>query len=414
MRIAIISTMEGSPWGGSEELWAAMAMQALKKGHEVLISVCDWPQTPPALALLQRNGARISKRPPAALRGVRRYLGPFRHGSWKALSSKADVICVSQGSTFDACMPAHRRLFDECVATPIPFALICQFNSEHICPSTDTCRRAVELFSKAVWVGMVSERQIPLTERQLAHRLSNALVLRNPVNLEEPGVLAPWPSSQATKMAVVARLDITYKGQDVLLETLGHPPWPDRNWELSFFGDGPHLTYLKKLADFFRVATKVRFCGHVGNIRGIWREHHILALPSRAEGTPLAMVEAMLCGRPAVVTDVIGNSEWIEEGLTGFLAEAPTVRSISRALERAWQARASWEQMGFQAHRKALEQYDPLPGRTLLELLEAAATKDLGETLRSYHRAERHPGGAGSGTTLAGTGHPASRPFAIN
>ena len=58
MRIAIISTMEGCPWGGSEELWAAMAMQALKKGHEVLISVCDWPQTPPALGLLQANAPR--------------------------------------------------------------------------------------------------------------------------------------------------------------------------------------------------------------------------------------------------------------------------------------------------------------------------------------------------------------------
>ena len=87
------------------------------------------------------------------------------------------------------------------------------------------------------------------------------------------------------------------------------------------------------------------------------------------------MVEAMLCGRPAVVTDVIGNPEWIEEGLTGFLAEAPTLYSVSRALERAWQARASWEQMGLQAHRKALERYEPSPGKTLLELLEAAATR---------------------------------------
>ena len=141
---------------------------------------------------------------------------------------------MSQGSTFDTCMPAHRPLFNACVTTPTPFALICQFNSEHICPGTDTCRRAVELFSKAAWVGMVSERQIPLTERQLARRLSNALVLRNPVNLEETEVLVPWPNSQTTKMATVARLDVTYKGQDVLLESLGQPPWPDRDWELSF------------------------------------------------------------------------------------------------------------------------------------------------------------------------------------
>ena len=52
---------------------------------------------------------------------------------------------------------------------------------------------------------------------------------------------------------------------------------------------------------------------------------------------PLALVEAMLCGRTAVVTDVGGNAEWIEDGETGFVAEAATAKSFGAALkERGW------------------------------------------------------------------------------
>src|SRR5207245_589821 len=94
--------------------------------------------------------------------------------------------------------------------------------------------------------------------------------------------------------------------------------------------------------------------------------------PSYAEGTPLALVEAMLCARPAVVTDVGGNAEWVEEGATGFLAAAPTARSIGDALERAWGARERWPALGHAARTAALARHDPAPGRTVLALLERA------------------------------------------
>lgn len=57
-------------------------------------------------------------------------------------------------------------------------------------------------------------------------------------------------------------------------------------------------------------------------------------MPSRFEGLPLAMVEAMLCARPVVATDVAGHAEIIEDGVTGFLADAPTAGSMAAALER--------------------------------------------------------------------------------
>jgi glycosyl transferase family 1 len=53
--------------------------------------------------------------------------------------------------------------------------------------------------------------------------------------------------------------------------------------------------------------------------------NHVHAMPSRIEGLPLVLIEAMLCGRPVVATDVAG-AEVIEDEVTGFLAGAQLKR----------------------------------------------------------------------------------------
>ena len=50
---------------------------------------------------------------------------------------------------------------------------------------------------------------------------------------------------------------------------------------------------------------------------------------------PLSLVEAMLCRRPCIATDVGGNRELIRDGVNGFLAKAPTVESLDEAMNRA-------------------------------------------------------------------------------
>jgi glycosyltransferase involved in cell wall biosynthesis len=70
-----------------------------------------------------------------------------------------------------------------------------------------------------------------------------------------------------------------------------------------------------------------------------------------------------------VGTDVGGIAEWIEEGKSGFIAEAPTVASFGKAMERAWEHLNEWEVMGRNAHERAMQLYDPQPGKTLLKLI---------------------------------------------
>ncbi len=119
---------------------------------------------------------------------------------------------------------------------------------------------------------------------------------------------------------------------------------------------------------------KVFFRGHA-KPADIWRECQVAFMPSRQEGLPISLVEAMLMGRPAVVTDVGGNAEIVREGLDGFVAEAPTVPAISAALERMWSARERLPAMGAQAQAHIRTQVPPSPAGVFAEMLLQLAEK---------------------------------------
>ena len=93
---------------------------------------------------------------------------------------------------------------------------------------------------------------------------------------------------------------------------------------------------LERMTRQFGISDRVVMAGHIP-VDKIWTENEVLVMPSRYEGLPLAIVEAMLCGRTIVATDVAGNSEIIDDGVTGFLAKAPTPPALLEALERLWE-----------------------------------------------------------------------------
>ncbi|MNL57174.1 Glycosyltransferase Gtf1 [compost metagenome] len=89
----------------------------------------------------------------------------------------------------------------------------------------------------------------------------------------------------------------------------------------------------------------VSFLGHTNDIEALWCQHHALVLPSRSEGLPLSMVEAMAAGRIAVISRAGGNTELLVENETGF-SGYPNEADFEEALERAWNRRDEWEAMG--------------------------------------------------------------------
>jgi glycosyltransferase involved in cell wall biosynthesis len=99
----------------------------------------------------------------------------------------------------------------------------------------------------------------------------------------------------------------------------------------------------------------VEFAGHVGEPTDIWLKEQALILPSRSEAFPMALVEAMLCGRPSIVTNVGDNGTTVEDNVSGFVAAAATVEHLDEALERAFQRREEWPDIGIAAGRRIRE-----------------------------------------------------------
>jgi L-malate glycosyltransferase len=383
MRIAFISTMSGFPWGGSEYLWAATAEQALKDGHEVIISLYNWSMENPLVKSLQNQGAKIFPRSRSqsstflsrSFRKLNQYIPSlqalYSPSVYKPVfESNPDVICISQGGMCDAIY--FPELNDMIYESLIPFVVICQLNIDTFIFNDSTRSIVREQLDRASSIAFVSNHNLKLAERQLALNLQKAIVVQNPVNLINRSYV-PFPEQQIAMFASVARLETAYKGQDILFEALSVPEWKERCWKCKLYGSGPDRAYLQSLAQHYDIEDRIQFEGHVSNIRSIWAENHLLVLPSRGEGTPLSLVEAMLCGRPAVVTDVGGHTEWIEESKTGFIAEATTAKSLRATLERAWLEKDRWKSMGIDANEYAISKFDPSPGKTLLEnILEAA------------------------------------------
>ena len=368
MKLAVVSLMTGVPWGGSEELWAATAREAVARGITVEAHLPEWLTVPSKVADLAKIGVRVShwKRPdPSVLARIANRLRASTNLVKQVERSDADVLLLSLGSAFD--IAGYPKLCDLLRASRRPFVLVVQHNYEAPLPSWAK-ERVEGVFERAVKLVFVSERNRRSAERQLATPIPNAIVLQNPVNLAsfEP---VPTAACGVATLACVARLEVWAKGQDVLFEALAEPVWKSRDWRLTLFGEGPDRSYLERLALMYGIAERVIFAGQVKDLREAWVNQHLLVLPSRSEGTPLALIEAQIAGRPAVVTDVGDSARWVAEGQTGFVADAPTATSFGRALERAWHRRADWKPMGERAREATMLRVDRDPGATLLNHL---------------------------------------------
>lgn len=357
-RIAFATTMAGVMWGGSEELWGQTALRLRESGHDVTASVYQWPSLPKPLAMFEKAGGRLNFRPTAirfpwsVVERFRQRLSPDplpkADMNWLA-SERPDLLVVSQGGPWDGVpwMLACRQL-------GIPYCPIVHAHSEIWWPMDGDLPAGRQALTDARKVFFVSKANHELMELQTGMRFDNAEVVVNPWKVDASDPVA-WPAeSGITELAFVGRMDPRAKGQDVLLKVLAMPKWRERPIRLNFYGDGPCVESIKLLVGLLELRN-VFFPGHVSDVKSIWAKNHALVLPSRYEGLPLVIIEAMFCGRPVITTDVAGNAEYLRDGITGFVAESPTVGSLDRTLELAWLRRDDWKQIGDQARLDLLD-----------------------------------------------------------
>ncbi|HXK94269.1 MAG TPA: glycosyltransferase family 4 protein [bacterium] len=149
------------------------------------------------------------------------------------------------------------------------------------------------------------------------------------------------------------------KGHDVLLYAFhtartGHP-----GWKLALVGDGPWRAHLETLAQMLGIADDVIFYGQREDVFSFYSTARIFVLPSRREGMPNALLEAMYCGLPCVVSDASpGPLEYIEPERSGLVFPMEDHLALAEALRRLMADEALRLQLGQHA-KERVEEFTP-------------------------------------------------------
>ena len=150
----------------------------------------------------------------------------------------------------------------------------------------------------------------------------------------------------------VGRLE-PQKGFDVLLRALRVVP----NAELLLVGDGTERGHLQELANDLGVAERVTWAGWLSDPRATLGEMDVFVLPSRFEGFPLALVEAMLAERPVVATTTGSVEDAVIEAKTGFLVPPDDPEALAEGINQVLADANRGGEMGRRGRELALERF---------------------------------------------------------
>ncbi len=137
----------------------------------------------------------------------------------------------------------------------------------------------------------------------------------------------PAAAEPRTIVLTCARLD-RQKGHEVLLAAAAEVP----NAVFLVAGDGPERSELEQLAARLGVEGRVVFLGYRDDVPELLAACDVFALPTRYEGSSLALLEAMAAGRAIISSDVPGNDELIENGTSGVLVPPDDPQALAQAL----------------------------------------------------------------------------------
>lgn len=132
-------------------------------------------------------------------------------------------------------------------------------------------------------------------------------------------------------IGVVSRLS-PEKGVDTFLEacmrlrTLGY------HFSAVICGDGPERSRLESLTDSFSLASHVQFLGHLASADALYRELDLVVIPSRSEGLPNVLLEALRADVPIVATSVGGIPEVLIDSAAGIMVPPDSPSELANAM----------------------------------------------------------------------------------
>jgi glycosyltransferase involved in cell wall biosynthesis len=220
-------------------------------------------------------------------------------------------------------------------------------------------KAAVEYLLSAITDGVIA---VSGTEAQ---GLKSLCAFRNRLEVIRNGVqIPPVPSAPDIRLAGPLRIVhvtrfVFQKNSHLLLDVIAALRAMGQldRFEFVILGDGPGRAEFEADATGRGLDHSVKLLGAVREPGDCLESAFCLVSTSRWEGLPLALLEAMARGVPAIATDVAGNKDAVADQETGFLYDPASPRTAAGRLVQLANDPALWKQMVRATRQRAREQF---------------------------------------------------------
>ncbi len=343
--------------GGCEEYVLTLAKALHEDGNQIHVAFPDRPGT----ISLQEDFKKISKSYTAI---NFRQLQPRKHKNinlainvWKLvrlilkINPKAIHITLPWPDTGSEAILAAAILR---IKTVITFQLV-----------NDEFKASPQLSKRYSWAGKrnqywvsVSKNNAMLLAKAFGVREESIRVINNGVSLdrfsrevEGSGYLQLTNPINDKIILTVARLS-HQKGHDILLQAFSSISDQFPGHRLYFVGEGELTSQLKLLAGELHILDRVSFVGYKQDVRDWLVAADLFVLPSRSEGFPFCLLEAMAMGLPVISSDLDCISNLISDGCEGLLFTSENVESLTGQLTWALENKNKMKEMALRARNK--------------------------------------------------------------
>ena len=185
-------------------------------------------------------------------------------------------------------------------------------------------------YSLATWI-VVQTSSVQKTSPERFRE--KTVTIPNPVPI--PQTFASSGTSPRPKPIVVAMGRLTrQKGFDLLLEAFARIAKRRLDWSLVIWGEGPARPELEELCVRLELSDRVRFAGQAADPASELAAADLFVLPSRFEGFPNVLCEAMAIGLPVVATECdSGPADIVRSGQDGLLVPVEDVDALVLAMD---------------------------------------------------------------------------------